>query len=218
MRNEFGQSLAYTVNEIKHLMDFGPLAARREKRAQYHLEQTEIGEFIVSGGAYLDLGCGKGYIRRRLEQLKPGVHVFGCDIADRPTRRIRQSSSATFATADGLNLPFPDATFDGVSLFFVLHHVPFEEQENIVEESIRVVKDSGYIFVAEDTVDPDDVKQMEITRRADRRFNPTFGLNRPNDYRSSEDWRTMFNRNNLTVIREKGYRTGNVPHTFFVLK
>ena len=218
MRNELGQSLAYTVNEIKHLLDFGPLAARREKRAEYQLEQTEIGEFIVSGGAYLDLGCGKGYIRRCLEQLKPGVYVFGCDISDRPTKRMRQSTSETFATADGLNLPFPDATFDGVSLFFVLHHVPFEEQEKIIEESVRVVKGGGYIFVAEDTVEPNDVKQLEITRSADRRFNPTFGLNRPNDYRSSEDWRTMFNGNGLKVIREKEYRTGNVPHTFFVLK
>lgn len=217
MRTELGQTLIDTVNEAKHLLDFGPIAARREKRARYQLEQTEIDEFIVSGGRYLDVGCGKGYIRRSLEELKPDVRVYGCDFYDRPTKRMRQSTSATFATADGLNLPFPNARFDGVSLFFIFHHVPLEEQENLLKESVRVIKGSGYIFVAEDTVNFGNAKQWEITRKADRRFNPSFRLNLPNNYRNAEDWKNMFSKNGLTVIREKHYQTGKVPHTYFVL-
>lgn len=217
MRTELGQALVGKVNEVKHLLDFGPIAARRDKRAHYQLEHAEIGEFIVSGGTYLDIGCGKGYIRKSLEGLKPSVRVFGCDLYDRPTKRMRRLTSNTFTTSDGLNLPFPEASFNGVSLFFVLHHVPFEKHERLLKESMRVIRDDGYIFVAEDTVNFGDVKQWKVTNKADRKFNPDFGRKQPHDYRSAEDWKSMFAENGLLVVREISYQTGKVPHTFFVL-
>lgn len=218
MRTELAQTFISAVSEVKHLLDFGPIAARRDRRALYQLEQTKIGEYIVSGDMYLDVGCGKGYIRRHLEQLKPNVRVFGCDIDDKPTKRMKLATSQTFTTADGSSLPFPDRSFDGAMIFFVFHHTPHEIQERILLESIRVVRNGGYIFIAEDTVSKNDAKQWEVTLRADRKFNPEFGLKRPHDYRSSEEWKDLFFTNDLKLLNEISYYSGEVPHTFFVLQ
>lgn len=205
------------LNSLKHILDFGPIATRRLHRAQRHISETKINDLIVDDGRYLDIGCGKGYIRWQLEEqnTRRGIRVFGCDIKDYPTRRARKNSTSTFMFADGKFLPFSDASFDGVLMFFVLHHVAREDQEGLLKEAKRMLRPGGYIFVAEDTVESGE--QRKRTLQADQRFNPDFGKPSPHEYRSSYEWKEEYRRLGLSVVREYRYNSGKVEHGFYVL-
>ncbi|MFC1627446.1 class I SAM-dependent methyltransferase [Patescibacteria group bacterium] len=213
----YSRRLDYSLNEVKHVLDFGPIANRRKRRAQYHIEQTGILDNIIPSGRYLDVGCGKGYVGGEIKSEVPDVEIFGVDLDDRPTNRMRKIVSGTFSTADACKLPFPGNSFDGTMVFFVMHHMPTETQEFLLKEAVRVTKKGGLIFIAEDTVSQDDSSQLEITTRADRRLNPDFCLEKPHNFRSKDGWGVIFEDLGLTNERIVDYQSGKVPHTFFVL-
>jgi len=216
-RIEVGKFLDCSLNKVKHVLDFGPIANRRKERAKYHIEQTGILSDIHSNGRYLDAGCGKGYIGGEIKSRMSGIEMFGIDLEDRPTNRIKKIVSSTFSTADACKLPFLSKSFDGVMVFFVMHHMPTETQKILLEEVVRVTKEGGHIFVAEDTVSQDDANQLEITMRADRRSNPDFYLEKPHNFRSKDEWVVIFKDLGLTSERTVDYQSGKVPHTFFML-
>jgi ubiquinone/menaquinone biosynthesis C-methylase UbiE len=70
------------------------------------------------------------------------------------------------ARADARDLPYEDATFDGVFLVTVLGEVP--DQEAALRELRRVVKPGGRIVVGEIFVDPHLVTRRALRGRAER--------------------------------------------------
>lgn len=104
----------------------------------------------------LDLGCGEG--RHALAAYWFGVarQVVAVDInaQDLATARSRKkdfpqpdpAKSCDFLRADGLRLPFPDATFDAVICSEVLEHIP--RYEKMLGEIQRVLKPGGRLAVS----------------------------------------------------------------------
>ena len=211
------QKADFLLNEVKHKLDFGPIAEHRKRRAQFHIEEIEIMKEIAPRACILDIGCGKGYVGGELKSKDESLDIFSVDLGDRPTKRMRKITSETFSMADASVLPFPDKSFDGVMVFFVMHHMPTNTQLKLLKEAKRVVKQEGHIFVLEDTVPEFDNSQLEITEKADKRFNPDFFLNKPHNFRSENKWNEVFCDLGLTLQRTVNYRSGKVPHTFFLL-
>ena len=216
-KEAIGRFADNSLNEVKHLMDFGPIAARRSKRAHYHINETGLLDHISTGQQILDVGCGKGYIGGNIIKLIEGVQILSVDINDRPTKRMRGVTDDTFAKADACELPFSDESLDATISFFVMHHMPLKDQKRLLKENIRVTKNSGLIFIAEDTVPTGDDGQMRITTEADRRFNPDLSLKKPHNFRSREEWVDLFDELDLNIEETVNYHSGKVPHTFFVL-
>lgn len=215
---ETGAWFDVKLNEFKHILDFGPVAARRKQRAIYQIEQTGLLNYLTAGQKLLDIGCGKGYIGGEIKSRVDEIRVFDIDLLDRPTNRMRRIISQTFCTADACSMPFPDGIFDRTIVFFVMHHMESELQEYLLRESMRVTKkNNGIIFVAEDTISAGDINQLRVTIAADYRLNPDFGLNKPHTFRSKEEWMEIFSELDLKTIDIVDYHTGKVPHTFFAL-
>jgi SAM-dependent methyltransferase len=62
-----------------------------------------------------------------------------------------RASEVRVVNADGAALPFPDATFDVVVCFTMLHHVPTAELQNrLLSEAHRVLRDGG-VFAGSDS-------------------------------------------------------------------
>lgn len=103
----------------------------------------------------LDLGCGTG--RDSVHLANCGAHVVGLDAA-RSGLSMAQQRVATsqprisWVESDSRLLPFPDAAFDGVYCFGLLHEFVDESAENDIcstmAEIHRVLQPSGAAIVA----------------------------------------------------------------------
>lgn len=110
---------------------------------------------LAPGQRCLDVGCGEG--RHTLSAyLKPGVEVVGVDLgmSDLRTAHSRiadmapysPEGSVLFTQADGLRLPFADASFDRVICSEVLEHIP--NYLSLLAEIDRVLKPGGQLCVS----------------------------------------------------------------------
>jgi SAM-dependent methyltransferase len=58
-----------------------------------------------------------------------------------------------FMSCDGAQLPFADASLDGIVLFAAFHH--FDDPRALLAELRRVIVDEGFIYIANDCCAPD---------------------------------------------------------------
>jgi ubiquinone/menaquinone biosynthesis C-methylase UbiE len=119
-------------------------------------------------------------------------------------------------------LPVDDDSVDGVSLFFVLHHIPYELQSRVIDEALRVTKRGGRLFLLEDT--PENQAEWDITVRRDRRLNFE-GADEGHYYRSGAEWRRMLAEKGLAIekevyFEENGRAAGNdtTRHRCFIVR
>jgi SAM-dependent methyltransferase len=101
---------------------------------------------IPNGGALLDAGSGAGYGARLLAS---GVRaVTGVDLSPETVALAREAHGdlVAFQTANVLELPFADGSFDAVTCFEVIEHVP--EPAVLVRELARVLRSGGLLFVS----------------------------------------------------------------------
>ena len=111
---------------------------------------------LKPGDRVLDLGCGEG---RHVISLacEPGIEAIGIDLGfgDLSTAKSRmqdcadyrhRDSSFLISQANGLSLPFADASFDHVICSEVLEHIP--DWEGVLAEISRVLKPSGSFAVS----------------------------------------------------------------------
>lgn len=96
----------------------------------------------------LDFGAGTGNLTRHLLDL--GARVVACDVSAGCLRQLERSAGAAgrleTSLLNGRDLSqFPDASFDLVAVYSVLHHVP--DYLAAVDEIARVVKPGGVICI-----------------------------------------------------------------------
>lgn len=94
-------------------------------------------------GRILEVGCGKGRFARAVKMAFPRVALTGTDFA--PTLLADLPPDIQGVEAGMLDLPFPDATFDGAYLVEALEHalVP----ETAAREVCRVVRPGGLVVI-----------------------------------------------------------------------
>jgi ubiquinone/menaquinone biosynthesis C-methylase UbiE len=92
-------------------------------------------ERLPPGGDVLDLGCGAGV--PSTVRLAERHRVTGVDISQEQLRLARERlPHAELVHADLASVEFPDASFDGVTCFYALSHLP-REQLGGVFRSVR---------------------------------------------------------------------------------
>lgn len=99
-------------------------------------------------GDVLEIGCGSGAMASDLLHRYPDVRLTATDVDDAMVDASRQrltpfGSRATVRRADATALPFPDASFDAVVTFLMLHHVI--DWERALAEITRVLRPGGVL-------------------------------------------------------------------------
>jgi ubiquinone/menaquinone biosynthesis C-methylase UbiE len=117
------------------------------------LERSDlIDEMLdVRGRDVLDVGCGEGWLVRRLRDGGAG-RVVGIDPLAVAIERARAQDSelaGSYLEGSATALPFDDCSFDIVVFFNSLHHVPEDELEAALDEALRVLRPRGLIYVQE---------------------------------------------------------------------
>ena len=90
----------------------------------------------------LDIGGGTGLLAHAIKTLFGVRHMAALDVED----RFLKALDIDFSVFDGRRIPFPDESFDGVTILNVLHHVPEELRLQLLLEARRVVG-NGPIYI-----------------------------------------------------------------------
>jgi len=90
----------------------------------------------------LDLCCGTGDLTKIIKNYYPTAFVTGVDFSDKMIEIAKNKVlNAKFIQADATNLPFPDNTFDAVTMGFGLRNI--QNAEKAIEEIYRVLRPNG---------------------------------------------------------------------------
>lgn len=99
----------------------------------------------------LDLACGTGDLLAALESVAPARYL-AADFCFPMLVRTREKSHAPLLEADGLRLPFADATLDLITIGFGFRN--FANYQSGLREMLRVLKPGGRIAILEFTTPP----------------------------------------------------------------
>jgi len=115
--------------------------SRAEERARY---TSVLLNGLPAGAEVLDLGCGAGVPTTR--QLSRCFRVTGVDISARQIALARQSvPQAQSIQADITQLDFAPASFDAVSAFYAIIHVPRQEQSKLLRDIASRLRPGGLL-------------------------------------------------------------------------
>ncbi len=186
----------------------------------------------------MDVGTGKGHlveaIIKKARELGKAVKYIGVDnklkvpsgIKTREAENENEKGGFGFVVADAVELPAPDKSVDGVSFFFSFHHMKEEADiRKSLREALRVIKDGGKIFVAEDIIETS--QEQDFATKIDRslEFYSDDEVNRKYYHKSLSAWQKIFDDFGLNILETREFDTkygghwkGKIRHKFFVLE
>jgi ubiquinone/menaquinone biosynthesis C-methylase UbiE len=94
----------------------------------------------------IDLGCGPG----AFSDLFAGDDFVGLDMNARYIEHARRHCPGTFVVGDARKTELPDARFDQVLIFGMLHHLTDEEARAVLGECRRMLVPGGRMLLIED--------------------------------------------------------------------
>ena len=126
---------------------------------------------VEPGMTVLEVGPGNGrYTVEAARAVGPAGKVIAVDIEPKMIERVSRRARAEGVTnleaktASVYDLPFPDATFDAVSMIAVISEIP--NPERALSEFYRVLKPTGTLAFSELITDPDYPLARTLIRRA----------------------------------------------------
>jgi SAM-dependent methyltransferase len=186
------------------------IGALRKLALDYHHRTSRLpyGERIVASLArqighadsLLDIGCGDGLNTLTLAKAIGATRVAGVDVHVRPTAQIEVREY------DGLHIPFPDRSFDIVSLVDVLHHC--SDPDAVLAETMRV---ACKLVVIKDHFQFGPVTN-KVLYWIDRVGNAKDGIPCPGTYFQPHEWVAMVERAGGHIARlEWPLKTHDLP-------
>ncbi|MBI5504476.1 MAG: class I SAM-dependent methyltransferase [Deltaproteobacteria bacterium] len=138
------------LNNVEYALMNNPLRAAIQRRFEARRLLRMGGR--IPGGAALELGCGRGVgIELILDVFgASGVDAFDLDprMVAVAARRVRdRGDRVRLWVGDATAIAAPDATYDAVFDFGIIHHIP--DWRAALAEVIRVLKPGGRFFAEE---------------------------------------------------------------------
>lgn len=205
----FVQKLGYWIQEKVPFGDF-----TLPERARSLVPQTQILKYLKPGGIYLDVGAGLGHIMEEFLKAKgkTGIKFLSSDLIRNPARFVKKRVSQNypaqgwFLKATGEALSVRDNFLDEASLFFVMHHVSEDQQDQIIQEIKRDVKPEGYFFLVEDT--PETPEEIDRNIEWDRRLNLE-SIEPVHYYKSSDQWIERIEKQGFKLVEKVPFESSS---------
>ena len=132
--------IAHRYDLLNTVLSFGADARWRRRAARAAAAPAD--------GRALDVACGSGKLTAELRRGTTGGLVLGLDFSRQMLEvAARERPGPRYVRGDGLDLPFPDCTFDAVTVAFGLRN--FADPERGLVEMRRVLRPGGRAVVLE---------------------------------------------------------------------
>jgi len=146
-----------------------------------------LARLVPPGGCVLDVGCGDGLISSRIRKVRPDTRIEGIDVLVRPRSHVPVTKF------DGVQIPFPDRSFDAVMFIDVLHHT--DDPMVLLREAVRVSR--NLVLLKDHTLEG--VLARPTLRVTGWVGNARHGVAIPANYWHEEQWIAAFERLKLEV-------------------
>ncbi len=152
------------MNKKENLVQKGYDKIAEEYQADRHRfdhrkELQKFAELLPKNGKVIDVGCGAGVPVARF-LVESGFSVVGIDFSEKMIRLARRNvPEATFVRKDMSQLDFADSSFDGLTAFYSIIHVPREKHSQLLRDFSRILKSGGILLV---TMGSDEWEATEI--------------------------------------------------------
>jgi SAM-dependent methyltransferase len=140
--DDFKRLVASSYDQIaERYAEWSPATAEGPKTKYLNAART----LVPAGGDALDLGCGTGeHLTRHLAER---YSVTGVDISPRSIGIAQELvPDATFLVADMATLDLPDASFDLITAFYSLIHVPRTEHAGVLGRIYSWLRPGGVLI------------------------------------------------------------------------
>lgn len=110
-----------------------------------------LSEVLRRGQNILDIGAGDGRLTYLLRKLVE--EVVGLESQSMPIKfaklmfKVREVPDIPFVQADAVSLPFKEGSFDVITLFDVIEHIPPESLLELFREMKRVLRGHGKVAI-----------------------------------------------------------------------
>jgi ubiquinone/menaquinone biosynthesis C-methylase UbiE len=138
--------------------------AARDAMAEYWTLSHSDPSPAAAPSTLLDVGCSGGFSTHEMTRAFPGVEAMGIDLSPHYLA-VAQHTYPELSFVHGLaeRTGLPDASFDVVTLNFLLHELPLAATQEVLKEAYRVLKPGGMIAVLD--VDPRRLLELPPFRR-----------------------------------------------------
>jgi ubiquinone/menaquinone biosynthesis C-methylase UbiE len=134
-----------TVREGYNVIADRYLAERTRNSADVRL-LADFMERLPAGANVLDAGCGAGIPISQI--LNERFRVTGVDFSEAQIELAKKNvPNATFLCEDMTSLEFPDNSFDGITSYYAVIHIPREEHQQLLEKFHRMLKLGGCALI-----------------------------------------------------------------------
>ena len=191
-------------------------------RVKFALERKNFetyDELIGDRKTIYDIGCGYGYLSYYLHYRQPSRIITGLDYDEEKAltaeNSLKKNENLRFESADVKTYNFKP--FDVVFLNDVLHYLPKEEQNNVLNNLLNVLNPGGILFIRDGVTDLDG--RIKNTERTETLSTKLFKFNKTaNDleFLKISEIKAFAEKNNLTFeLAEHSKTTSNV---LFILR
>lgn len=111
----------------------------REKMRAIHQIAPDVAFTTI-----LEIGGGQSGLTA---MLYPNAHITNIDLNPEYASAVcNQQERVQFVCGDATALPFPDNSFDAVTMFDLIEHVP--DDKKAMQEALRVLRPGGFLLVS----------------------------------------------------------------------
>ena len=140
------------MTEKRNLVKEGYNKIAEEYQTDRHIfnhkkELQEFASLLPKDARVIDVGCGAGVpVAKYL--VESGFEVVGVDFSEKMLRLARKNvPQAKFIRMDMTRLDFADNSFDGLTAFYSIIHVPREKHSLLFRDFNRILKPNGIMLV-----------------------------------------------------------------------
>lgn len=146
-------------------------------------------------GTYLDVGCGRAEVVRKAREM--GIEAVGCEIVP----DLCDGEIVVHGCLDGL--PFDDQSFDYVTCYDVVEHLPTEDVDKAISELLRVTR-KVLLVTTTDGRSEIDGYELHLTRKPfewwDEKFRqPGFHVQGGTYCAAKNDWHWRIERSSFST-------------------